>query len=98
MLLNESNINVVLFNSAIYEIFVIAVMYIFISNILELNKIQKRVFLAIFFASMFPLNMFRVIVQYYYEELTNKTIVILLIMFATTVIYISALKIITTLD
>ena len=47
---------------------------------------------------MFPLNMFRVIVQYYYEELTNKTIVILLIMFATTVIYISALKIITTLD
>ena len=35
MLLNESNINVVLFNSAIYEIFVIAVMYIFISNILE---------------------------------------------------------------
>ena len=98
MLLNESNINVVLFNSAIYEIFVIAVMYIFISNILELNKIQKRVFLVIFFASMFPLNMFRVIVQYYYEELTNKTIVILLIMFATTVIYISALKIITTLD
>ena len=94
----DYNVGQVFFNSAIFQTLAILGMYTFIAEVLCLDKKQRKIFFVVFFMSMLPLNLLRFYIQYYVNDLPNKSAVMGVIMALITVIYISALKILTNLD
>ena len=94
----DYNVGQVFFNSAIFQTLAILGMYTFIAEVLCLDKKQRKIFFVVFFMSMLPLNLLRFYIQYYVNDLPNKSAVMGAIMALITVIYISALKILTNLD